>query len=245
MDTPALVLDLLIAFNLGLASQLHCVGMCSGIVGALALGLPPATRTDWARRGAFALASNGGRILAYATAGAVLAVFAGALLPAGTRAHTWMRIAAALVLVASGLSLAGMLPRFAVLERAGLPLWRRVQPVARRLLPITSWPRAFAFGYLWGWLPCALVYASLLFAATRAEPLAAAAIMLAFGAGTLPLMVAGAWFAATTPRWCRQPAVRRFAGVALIGLGLAYPFIGPAHPLAAAPGSAPPVHHAH
>lgn len=245
MSAGGLPVDLLVAFNLGLASQLHCVGMCSGILGALAFGLPPAARGGGARRFAFAFACNGGRILAYAAAGALLAVFAAAVLPAGTAAHAWLRGAAALVLVASGLSLAGLLPRFAGLERAGLPLWHRLQPLARRLLPITSWPRAFAFGFVWGWLPCALVYATLLFAATRAEPLAAAAIMAAFGAGTLPLMVAGAWLAAATPHWCRRRDLRRLAGVVLIVAGLAYPFIGPVYHSPTDPATAHPAHHVH
>ena len=70
-------LDLLVAFNLGLASQVHCVGMCGGIVAALQIATAPAGRRASV---GFALAYNFGRILSYALAGALLgALGAGAL----------------------------------------------------------------------------------------------------------------------------------------------------------------------
>ena len=71
MNAPPLLVDLLVAFNLGLVSQLHCIGMCGGVVGALTLALDPAAVASRSRH-VFVLAYNGGRISSYAMAGAAL-----------------------------------------------------------------------------------------------------------------------------------------------------------------------------
>ncbi|MEQ8232787.1 MAG: sulfite exporter TauE/SafE family protein, partial [Gammaproteobacteria bacterium] len=169
MNGPPLLVDALIALNLGLVSQVHCVGMCGGVIGALAFAVDP---KQVERRGMlpFALAYNAGRITSYVTAG-VLIGFAGervlALWP-GAEAHLWLRLAAGLVIVIAGLSLLGIGGPGAWLEHLGQHLWRVISRPGRRLLPLGSPGAAWVFGLLWGWLPCALVYATLLFAATGA-----------------------------------------------------------------------------
>lgn len=45
-------------------------------------------------------------------------------------------------------------------------------------------------GMLWGWLPCGMVYSVLAGAAVSGDAVNGAAIMAAFGAGTLPLLLA-------------------------------------------------------
>ncbi|HBG50914.1 MAG TPA: hypothetical protein DDW89_03775, partial [Gammaproteobacteria bacterium] len=66
------------------------------------------------------------------------------------------------------------------------PLWRRIGPLARRFDPRRSAAQALAFGALWGWIPCGLVYSALLTALVSGSATAGASIMLAFGFGTLP-----------------------------------------------------------
>jgi sulfite exporter TauE/SafE len=39
------------------------------------------------------------------------------------------------------------------------------------LLPVSSLPRALLLGALWGWLPCGLVYSTLLWAASQGNAL--------------------------------------------------------------------------
>lgn len=225
-STP-LAADLIVAFNLGLASQVHCLGMCGGIVGAFSAA-GQGERLRGAARAGHALAYNGGRVTSYAMAGAILGALGAGALAAVTVSwgHLALRVIAGIVLVISGLALLGRLPRGLLLEQLGLSLWRHLQPLARRLLPIDSVPRAFAAGLLWGWLPCALVYSTLLFAMSRAVPTESAAVMVAFGAGTSPAMVGAAWLGQHAADWLRRPRVRQAAGIALVCIGLAYPWIG-------------------
>ena len=72
-----------------------------------------------------------------------------------------MQIAASVLLVLVGIHLARVAAPLAALESLGRPLWRRIQPVAAKLMPFDTPGRAFAAGLAWGWLPCGLVYAAL------------------------------------------------------------------------------------
>jgi len=202
----ALVLSLCL---LGLASGLHCAGMCGPISAGFTIIGPRPARTAQ-------LIFNAGRITSYAAAGAA----AGALGSAGAYAATVLPAQIALYLMSSafvalaGLHLAGFLA-LRPLEKVGLPLWRRLQPLATRLAHRGS----YAAGLVWGWLPCGLVYGALLAAVFAGGALEGAAAMAAFGLGTLPWLLAAGVTAARLRSWAGIHRARRVAGVLLIGFG--------------------------
>lgn len=118
-------------------------------MGALTLAIPPEQR---GRRLRLLLAYNLGRILSYACAGLLLGTAGWAV--ASSPAALALRVVAALLLIAMGLYLAGWWSGLTRIEALGRGLWRHIQPVASRLLPVSSLPRALLLGSLWGWLPC-------------------------------------------------------------------------------------------
>jgi sulfite exporter TauE/SafE len=194
----------LAALALGLVGSTHCVAMCGGMVGlgAAARGrrLPMA---DAPRRTvATSLAQHGGRLGSYALAGA-LAGGAGRLAVASWQVG--LELLAGVFMVGLGLFLCGLLPSFARVESLGAPLWRALRPLGRRLLPIRTPWQALGFGVLWGFLPCGLVYSALSLAVVAGSAPAGAVAMLAFGAGTLPALLAVS---------AALGALRRFAGSA-------------------------------
>ena len=65
----------------------------------------------------------------------------------------------------------------------------------RSFLPVRTLPQAIALGLLWGWLPCGLVYSVLLWSVASANALDGALLMLCFGLGTLPNLLAMGVFA--------------------------------------------------
>lgn len=211
-----------LAFVIGLLSALHCIGMCGGIVGALSFSLPAQSRGEGPRFLAFLLAYNGGRVVSYALAGAAFGSLGGVLADVGARAwlNDGLRWMAALLMVGIGLYIAGWFPRFSLIERIGEPVWRRLEPLGRRLLPVVSLSRAALYGAVWGWLPCGLVYSMLISTPARGDPLSGAIYMALFGLGTLPAMVATGLFAGRLYRFSGDSRLRVLAGLSVVALGL-------------------------
>nr|WP_189673197.1 sulfite exporter TauE/SafE family protein [Pseudomonas sp. SWRI77] len=203
------------ALILGLLGGGHCLGMCGGLMGALTLAIPPEQR---GRRLRLLLAYNVGRILSYACAGLLLGLAGWAV--ASSPAALALRVLAALLLIAMGLYLAGWWSGLTQIEALGRGLWRHIQPVASRLLPVSSLPRALLLGALWGWLPCGLVYSTLLWAASQGNAGYSAALMLAFGLGTWPVLLATGLAAERVSSLLRRRSVRMAGGLLVILFGL-------------------------
>lgn len=208
-----------IAFAIGLVSSTHCLGMCGGIAGGLTYSLSPAIRQQPHRLLLYKLAYNGGRIGSYMIAGAALAGGAGMLTAlAGAQNRLIMATVGAAFLVAVGLHIGGWFPRFARVESLGRPFWRLLEPLGRRLLPVERLYHATAFGLVWGWLPCGLVYSALVYSLTTESVLRGALFMGFFGLGTMPMMLTVGIMASTAAAHLRRPWARRVAGLAIVVL---------------------------
>lgn len=206
-------------FLVGLLGGTHCVGMCGGIVGALSMGVT----ARWSMH----LAYNAGRILSYATAGAIAGALGAASmgLEGQVPARLILYFIANLMLVALGLYLLGVTRALAFSERAGQKLWAHLQPLTRRFLPARSVAQAFPLGLLWGWLPCGLVYSALASALTAGSATRGGLMMLAFGLGTLPNLLLAGIVLARLNEFVRRPVVRTLSGLLVLGFGL-YGFVG-------------------
>ena len=210
------------AFLLGLFSTIHCVGMCGGIIGALSLSLPADIRNNKARMLMFITTYNSGRILSYSFAGLVAgAIGTGVLASAGfDQGHTVLRAIGVAMMVAIGLYLAGWLPQLAIVEKIGVPVWKKLEPVGRKLLPVASLPKALAYGLIWGWLPCGLVYFVLLWALTAGTAVEGALTMLAFGIGTMPTLLTTGFMTSWLTRFARSSRARQVVGLLIIAMAV-------------------------
>jgi sulfite exporter TauE/SafE len=132
-------------------------------------------------------------------------------------------------MIAIGLYLAGWFPRLALIEHVGVPVWRRLEPYGRNLLPIQSTFKAYIFGMIWGWLPCGLVYSALIWTATSGSAVQGGLFMLAFGAGTLPSMLTAGIVAGWIARVSRLRYFRQLAGITLIVLAVASLLVSQRH----------------
>ena len=197
----------------GFAGSTHCAAMCGGIAAAAGGSFRGSARVPLVA----ALTFNAARLASYALAGAVLAGGLGALagaLPLPAVART-LRLAAGLVLVALALRLITGRDWLGA-ERLGTLAWGRLRPLLGRVRSLPAALRPAAFGALWGFMPCGLVYSVLLVAAAAGRPLAAAASMLAFGLGTLPSMLTLTLGAAPAGAWLWRRGLRRAAGGAIL-----------------------------
>lgn len=224
MDNPTTYTS---AFLLGLFSTIHCVGMCGGIIGALSLSLPVEIRSNKPRMLMFVTTYNIGRIFSYSLAGLVAgAIGTGILASVGfDQGHAILRAIGVAMMVAIGLYLAGWLPQLAIVEKIGVPVWKKLEPVGRSLLPVATLPRALAYGLIWGWLPCGLVYFVLVWALTAGNAIQGALTMLAFGLGTLPTLLATGFMTSWLTRFARSSTARQVVGLLIIAMAIGSLFI--------------------
>lgn len=226
-------LSLIPIFMIGLLGSVHCVGMCGGIVTALSTSIPqkpfPITVSGGAlARGGtsgqllYVLSYNTGRLGSYVLAGtiaggAVSGMHALTNISAIRSDGYWL---ANLMLVILGLNLMGAWSGLVQLEKLGNLLWQHIQPLGKSLLPPDSPTKMFFMGALWGWLPCGMVYSVLLTAMLAGSPQGGAAVMLAFGLGTLPALFALGLLGTRLRNWSKNRVTRIACGLIVLGFGL-------------------------
>ncbi|MGD9723384.1 MAG: sulfite exporter TauE/SafE family protein [Pirellulales bacterium] len=214
------MLEFPLIFLGGLLGSAHCVGMCGGI--AVAVG---GQSPDKARSIARQLAFSAGRIFTYAALGGAVG-YAGLRLtsdaPTVVHAQAALALLAGVLLVVLGLVSAGLLrwPKRMTAQASwrpgapAMPAARAVGPACLATGLVGAFLRAggplnaFLAGVFTGFLPCGLVYSFLALACSTASFALGAATMVAFGLGTVPLMVLVGSGASLLPSARRQQLLR-------------------------------------
>jgi len=210
-------------FVASLLGSLHCVGMCGGFV-AFYSG---ADGSAGARRLLSHTAYSGGRLAAYSILGFAAGAIGAALDLAGSLAGVQRiaAVAAGAVMIAWGVS--------ALLQIGGVKVFKhrtdsRIAAWLRRGITLVGdrppVVRAATVGLLSGVLPCGWLWAFVVTAAGTGSALGGVAVMAAFWAGTVPILLALGLGAQVLSIPLRRhiPAV---TAVILVALGL-YAIIG-------------------
>ena len=209
------------AFLIGLFGGTHCAGMCGGIISGLTLGISEENRRK--NLLSFSLLYNLGRIISYSVAGAMAASL-GAVSDNygfGIEVRKILTLIAATVMIFLGLYLTGWWTNVILkFEKIGSFLWQRIEPYAKRYIPIHSHGHALIAGLLWGWLPCGLVYSTLFLAMTGKSVAQGVLIMTSFGIGTLPTLLTIGYFSGSLIANLQKKWIRTFAGIMIIGFGI-------------------------
>lgn len=210
------------AFTVGLLGGVHCVGMCGGIVGALSFATQQNKKAVSGPLLSLLLSYNTGRLISYTVAGGLLGGL-GWLVSVWSDIHMLQRLLqllAAVFMLMMGLYISGWWMGLGRLEKIGSHIWKHIQPLAQKLLPVTSPAKALVLGLLWGWLPCGLVYSVLVWSVSAGSVVDGALLMLCFGLGTLPNLMAMGLFANQLKQFVQQTKVRASAGIMVIGFAL-------------------------
>lgn len=215
-----ITLSLSAALLAGLAGSVHCFAMCGGMAGALGLRTR-AHSISSLHAATGASLYQFGRIGGYALAGA-LCGFAGSIVRTLldlARLGATLRVASGVLMILIALRLLVRWNALAPIERWGARFWARLRPLTSHTASRTGALNALALGFLWGWLPCGLVYSMLLFAATSANAIHGALIMATFGLGTLPSMLTSSWLAPQLSRLINVRWSRAATGTLLLAFG--------------------------
>lgn len=215
------------AFLIGLFSTVHCIGMCGSIMGALSLSLPVSIQNHRFKRLGFVSSYNLGRIVSYSIAGLIAGGVGFSLLEISNISSSRFiaQIFTVAMMIIIGLYLAGWLPQMIYLERIGAPVWRKLEPVGRKLLPVDTVFKAFIYGMIWGWLPCGLVYSVLIWTLSSGSAINGALTMLAFGIGTMPTLISAGVMTSWITSFSRSKNARRIVGLIIIMMAIGSLFI--------------------
>lgn len=207
-------LTLLGALIIGLLGSSHCVFMCGGLCAAVS------TNAQGDKKDSHLLSYNLGRLTTYALLGAAFGLLGERLVEVAPQATVVLRSMAGLLLIAMGLYLTRWWMGLALLEKLGAKLFAPLQPLTKKLLPVDSHPKALLLGGVWGLLPCGLVYSTLSWSLAISDWRQSSLLMLAFGVGTLPAMLALGVSQKKMLAFLFQKEFRSMIGIAVIGMGL-------------------------
>lgn len=193
-------LDLWLTAAIGfLGSFGHCVGMCGPITAAFALSFPSMEPSARKSQLTFHLLLNLGRLMSYTLVGAGIGALGSVLLAGGQVAGVGsalrrsLSIAMGLLLIWFGLTQVspGFLPMVPFLNPTKQQALH--ERINRMMVSISGRRQAITpllLGCLWGLIPCGFLYTGQLRAVATQSWVGGAAVMMAFGLGTLPAMVA-------------------------------------------------------
>ncbi|EEX92354.1 membrane protein [Vibrio orientalis CIP 102891 = ATCC 33934] len=203
------------AFLIGLIGAGHCMGMCGGIASMLTIGQSQPSKT-------IPLFYNFGRLASYAFIGAIVGGTVASIseISSINNALTWLRLAAAVFMVLLACYIGRWWQGLLAIEKLGQSLWRVISPAGKSLLPLKSPVHAIPFGFIWGWLPCGLVYSTLTWSAVSGSALNGALIMAAFGLGTLPAMLLMGFGATYLHKLQQSQIFRNLGALILLTYGL-------------------------
>ncbi len=168
------------AFILGFTGSLHCVGMC-GPIAMMVNGTGP--RRILVNR----LLYNTGRIVTYVLMGVVVGMLGKIVHWGGVQGKVSVGVGVLIILML-------FIPKIQSVFLPSLSgfVLNLKHAFARHLKSKKTFSAALT-GMLNGFLPCGLVYAALALALIQATPLASAGVMIWFGLGTIPAMLAVAY----------------------------------------------------
>ncbi|NRB38321.1 MAG: sulfite exporter TauE/SafE family protein [Pseudomonadales bacterium] len=184
------------ALLLGLASSGHCIFMCGGISCALSQQSDSSQKKSLLNNSLRLLLFHLGRISCYAFLGLIFGLFIQLLNPDAPIFSTILRHIAALLIIAMGLYISGLNNTLKKIEAKLGFIWKKLQPISSKLMQSHGTATRFALGFVWGFLPCGMIYSTVLWASTAANSSAStygaistALLMFIFGLGTLPSLL--------------------------------------------------------
>ncbi len=214
MESISILTIITIAF---LGSFGHCIGMCGGIVVAYSSTKVNSTWNKRKQASSHILYSLG-RITTYVILGAFFGLI-GSVITFNNTAGGILLIVTGILMVLVGLSLSGKLKFLTSIEHS-VSKSELYQKSFRKLLSSNSLFSFYFLGMLNGLLPCGFVYVFAITAASTANPMWGAFVMLIFGLSTIPAMVSLGFFVGIFKQLALRNLFITLASILVILFGL-------------------------
>lgn len=205
----------------------HCVSMCGPLTVAFSLSQQRQESSNWRSSLGFHLLLNLGRILSYGLIGAILGglgqilVARGQLAGIGSELRQLIAIFTGLMLI--WLGLVQVKPNFFLQLPIVHPLQGRLhQRLSSGMVQLsleTQWWTPLLLGLMWGLIPCGFLYTAQIKATETSNFWLGGATMLAFGLGTMPMMM-GVGVSASKLSASRRSQLFRLGGWITLTIGI-------------------------
>jgi sulfite exporter TauE/SafE len=222
-----MMIEIYTGLTIGLVGSLHCVGMCGPIAVALPLG-----KRSFADRAFGGLLYNLGRTITYGAMGAVFGFLGKGIELAGFQ--QWASILLGVVMIMSVFFPYFFKGQFNP-DKLGQGITLKLIGKLRKMFGNHSKKNLLIIGLLNGLLPCGLVYVAIAGAINTNDVLTGVLFMIAFGLGTIPLLLAvslaGDFIGSALKKKLNRiiPVFIVILGIIFIlrGMSLGIPFISP------------------
>lgn len=174
-------MEIISALTIGLVGSFHCIGMCGPIAIAL-----PLKNQSWFTRTLSALLYNLGRSVTYGIMGAILGLVGTGFKMMGVQ--QWISIIMGIIMILSVL-FPLVFRKYFNTEGFAQGLTTKLKSAFQKMFSIRSYTSLFVIGIINGLLPCGLVYMALAGAIVTGTVAGGAIYMIAFGLGTIPIML--------------------------------------------------------
>lgn len=223
-----LISSVLTAFILGLSASTHCIVMCGGIATALS------SQNSIQKQGAQwrLICFHLGRIACYGSIGLIIGILIELILDSGTavldekqQAYTLfssgLRLFASILLILTALYLLGKSQSIKRFEQSFTFIWKKVSPITQRYMAMNTATDALKLGFLWGFLPCGMIYTALTWSLSQQTSGVAGLLMLAFGLGTAPSLLLLQSFHLQISRYLNSRLSKQIMAAALFIMAIA------------------------
>ena len=171
------------SFFIGLLGSGHCLGMCGGLMSAFTIAIPK----DEKKTITLLITYNIGRISSYTFMGVLFGIIG--LTASYTPINNYLRIISGILMILLGLYISKIWNGLNYIEKIGNYIWKPIQPLSKKLLPVNTKFKAFVLGLLWSLIPCGLIYSTLAWAVAQGSIIKSSLIMFFFGLGTFPILI--------------------------------------------------------
>lgn len=183
-NTPKTMNEIFTALIMGLTGSVHCLTMCGSLSVALGFSIPK-QKSFWQ----YALFVSIGRVLGYGIIGVLANLLTQSIVVVSSGAVFYLSMLSGVLMIGIGMHIANITHIVTKLEKLGTFINVWLAPLKQKLMPIDSMVKCLAYGLLWGFLPCGLVYTALSLAIVSPSPMTAFSVMTLFGLATLPAVV--------------------------------------------------------
>lgn len=178
--------SILTAFLIGLAGNVHCIGMCSSIITIFSISL---SKDKQKYLLFYNLYYNLGRLIGYILIN-VVAFTLGVVLIKILKIEnlSFLKLLSGLTLLIISFYLLNIINLIKSIEKLGFNIWNHVNTYSKLFFPVKHPFQGIILGIIWSHVPCGLVYSTVIWSTSSGSLFKSIVLILFFWVGTLPSM---------------------------------------------------------